>query len=106
MSLEEFYTVTIDGEETTMPKLSILNRGLTKLGLSQSGTNAFNYITLKESYKNEGTLPSEEVLKAKGVEQLEHEATLPTLAELKASAKAKLIAGESLTSDEANTIVI
>ena len=30
----------------------------------------------------------------------------PTRAELKASAKAKLIAGEALTEDEANTIVL
>ena len=30
----------------------------------------------------------------------------PTLEELKTSAKAKLIAGESLTQDEANTIVL
>lgn len=106
MSLEEFYTVTIDGEETTMPKLSILNRGLTKLGLSQSGTNAFNYQTLTDTWESETAIPTEDELKAKGIEQLEHEATLPTLAELKASAKAKLIAGESLTSDEADTIVI
>ena len=106
MSLEEFYTVTIDSKEATIPKISLLNRGLTKLGLSQSGTNAFNYATLKETYKNEGTLPSEEVLKAKGVEQFEYELTIATLDEVKASARAKLIAGEKLTENEANTIVI
>jgi len=106
MALEEFYTVTIGGKETTMSKMALLLKGLTKLGLSQNGTNAFNYTTLKESYKNEGDLPSEEVLKAKGIEQFEHETTIPTLDEVRTSAKKKLVAGEKLTEDEASTIVL
>ena len=36
----------------------------------------------------------------------ETEANTPSFADLKASAKAKLIAGEALTEDEANTIVL
>ena len=102
---EEFYTLTVNGEEKTLPKMSILNRGLTKLNLSQNGTNSFNYETLSQTYEGEN-LPSEDELKAKGVEQLEYEATLPTREDLKASAKAKLIAGEALTEEEANTIVL
>ena len=102
---EEFYTLTVNGEEKTLPKMSILNRGLTKLNLSQNGTNSFNYETLSQTYEGEN-LPSEDELKAKGVEQLEYEATLPTREDLKASAKTKLIAGEALTEDEANTIVL
>jgi hypothetical protein len=102
---EEFYTLTVNGEEKTLPKMSILNRGLTKLNLSQDGVNSFNYETLSQTYEGEN-LPSEDELKAKGVEQLEYEATLPTREDLKASAKAKLIAGEALTEDEANTIVL
>ena len=39
-------------------------------------------------------------------EQAEREAAAEALAALKASAKAKLIAGEPLTADEANTLVI
>lgn len=102
---EEFYTVTVNGEEKTLPKMSILNRGLSKLNLSQSGTNSFNYETLSQTYEGDN-LPSEDELKAKGVEQLEYETTLPTIEEVKASAKTKLISGEALTEDEANTIVL
>jgi len=102
---EEFYTLTINGEEKTLPKMSILNRGLTKLNLSQDGVNSFNYETLSQTYSGDN-LPSEDELKTKGVEQLEHETTLPTIEDVKASAKAKLIAGEALTEDEANTIVL
>jgi hypothetical protein len=36
----------------------------------------------------------------------ETEANTPSITDLKASAKAKLIAGEALTEDEANTIVL
>jgi len=103
--MEEFYTITINGVEETLPKMAILNRGLTKLNLSQDGVNAFNYETLSASYEGDN-LPTEDELKAKGVEQLEYETTLPTIEEVKASAKAKLIAGEALTEDEANTIVL
>lgn len=39
-------------------------------------------------------------------EQAEREAEEQTLADLKASAKAKLIAGEPLTAEEADTLVI
>ena len=102
---EEFYTLNVNGEEKTLPKMSILNRGLTKLNLSQTGINSFNYETLSASYEGDN-LPTEDVLKAKGVEQLEYESTLPTIEDIKASAKAKLIAGEPLTEDEANTIVL
>ena len=103
--MEEFYTITINGIEETLPKMSILNRGLTRLNLSQDGTNAFNYETLSASYEGDN-LPTEDELKAKGVEQLEYESTLPTIEDIKASAKAKLIAGEALTEEEANTIVL
>ena len=103
--LEEFYTLTINGEEKTLPKMSILNRGLTKLNLSKDNVNAFNYKTLSETYIG-NNLPSEEELKTKGVEQFEYELTLPTTQDIKASAKAKLIAGEALTEEEADTIVL
>jgi hypothetical protein len=103
--MEEFYTITINGVEETLPKMAILNRGLTKLNLSQDGVNAFNYDTLSASYEGDN-LPTEDELKAKGVEQLEYETTLPTIEEVKASAKTKLISGEALTEDEANTIVL
>ena len=103
--MEEFYTITINGVKETLPKMAILNRGLTKLNLSQDGVNAFNYETLSASYEGDN-LPTEDELKAKGVEQLEYETTLPTIEEVKASAKAKLISGEALTEDEANTIVL
>ena len=102
---EEFYTLTINGEEKTLPKMSILNRGLTKLNLSQDGVNSFNYETLSQTYSGDN-LPSEDELKVKGVEQFEYELTLPTIEDIRASAKAKLIAGEPLTEEEANTIVL
>jgi len=40
------------------------------------------------------------------IEQAERQAQADALAALKASAKAKLVAGESLTAEEADTIVI
>ena len=49
--MEEFYTITINGVEETLPKMAILNRGLTKLNLSHDGVNAFNYETLSASYE-------------------------------------------------------
>ena len=103
--LEEKYQVIVNGVQQELPKMSILNRGLRRLNLSRDGVNAFNYETLSQTYEGEN-LPSEDELKAKGIEQLEYEATLPTEADLKASAKAKLIAGEALTAEEADTIVL
>lgn len=103
-TLEEFYTLTIDGEEKTLPKMAILNRGLTKLNLSKDNVNSFNYKTLSETYTGDN-LPSEEELKTKGVEQFEYELTLPTTQDIKASAKNKLMNGEALTEDEANVMV-
>ena len=55
--------------------------------------------------------PEEETQFAKDIDNSETEATnfansLTEKADLKASAKAKLIAGEALTEDEANTIVL
>ena len=55
--------------------------------------------------------PEEETQFAKDIDNSETEATnfansLTEKANLKASAKAKLIAGEALTEDEANTIVL
>ena len=63
---EEFYTLNVNGEEKTLPKMAVLNRGLTRLNLSQDGVNAFNYETLSASYEGDN-LPTEDVLKAKGV---------------------------------------
>ena len=87
---EEFYTLTINGEEKTLPKISILNRGLTKLNLSQDNVNAFNYETLSASYKGDN-LPSEDELKAKGIEQMEYDMTLPSIEDIKASGNQKLL---------------
>ena len=47
-----------------------------------------------------------ERVKAKETEIAEHQTKLDEEATLKASAKAKLIAGEPLTEDEADTIVL
>jgi len=47
-----------------------------------------------------------EKIERKKNEIAEHDAKIEAIATLKASAKAKLIAGEALTEDEANTIVI
>ena len=102
--MEEFYTVTVNGVEMQLPKGAVLHRGLTKLNLSHDNVNAFNYETLSATYTGDN-LPSEEELKAKGVEQLEYEETLPTEQDLKANAKTKLMNGEALTEDEANVMV-
>ena len=54
-----------------------------------------------------GTTPiSVEDINAKVAEMPTEEEEATALANLKASAKAKLIAGEALTEDEANTIVL
>ena len=50
--------------------------------------------------------PTDEQLSAFETQANDWEANLPNSADLKASAKAKLIAGEALTEDEANTIVL
>ena len=47
-----------------------------------------------------------EKIERKKNESAEHQAKIDEQADLKASAKAKLIAGEALTEDEANTIVL
>jgi hypothetical protein len=53
------------------------------------------------------SLPSQTNIDAKAQELLDaHNAEVQAKADLKASAKAKLIAGEALTEDEANTIVL
>ena len=49
---------------------------------------------------------SQEDAEAKMAELQAIEDAKPTLEEIRASAKAKLIAGEALTEDEANTIVL
>ena len=87
---EEFYTLNVNGEEKTLPKMSILNRGLTRLNLSQDNVNSFNYETLSQTYTGDN-LPSEDELKAKGVEQLEHEMTLPSIEDAQASGNQKLL---------------
>ena len=50
--------------------------------------------------------PTDEQLSAFETQANDWEANAPNSADLKASAKAKLIAGEALTEDEANTIVL
>jgi len=50
--------------------------------------------------------PTDEQLSAFETQADDWEANLPNSVDLKASAKAKLIAGEALTEDEANTIVL
>ena len=56
----------------------------------------------------DGTTPTDlAVINSKAEEiKTAHETAIQTKADLKASAKAKLIAGEALTEDEANTIVL
>ena len=102
--LEQKYQVNINGVQIELPKMLILNKGLKKLNLSFNGTNAFNYETLSKTYEGSTPLPSEDVLKAKGIEQLEYESTLPTLEEAKASALAKLSA-LGLTEEEVKAIL-
>jgi len=56
---------------------------------------------------NDGTTPIAKAdIEAKLAELQAEEDAKPTEAELKASAKAKLIAGEALTEEEADTIVL
>jgi hypothetical protein len=102
--LEQKYQVNINGVQVELPKMLILNKGLKKLNLSFNGTNSFNYETLTETYEGSTPLPSEDVLKAKGIEQLEYESTLPTKEEVKASALAKLSA-LGLTEEEVQAII-
>jgi hypothetical protein len=102
--LEQKYQVNINGVQVELPKMLILNKGLKKLNLSFNGTNSFNYETLTETYEGSTPLPSEDVLKAKGIEQLEYESTLPTFEEAKASALAKLSA-LGLTEEEVQAII-
>lgn len=101
---QETYQITINGIQTELPKMLILNKGLIRLNLSVNGTNSFNYETLSKTYEGSAPLPSEDVLKAKGVEQLEYESTLPTKEEAKASALAKLSA-LGLTEEEVKAIL-
>jgi len=102
--LEQKYQVTINGVQIELPKMLILNKGLKKLNLSANGTNTFNYETLSKSYEGSSPLPTENLLKAKGIEQIEYESTLPTLEEVKASALAKLTA-LGLTEEEVKSIL-
>ena len=102
--LEQKYQVNINGVQIELPKMLILNKGLKKLNLSFNGTNAFNYEKLSETYEGSTPLPTEDVLKAKGIEQLEYESTLPTEEEAKASALAKLSA-LGLTEEEVQAII-
>ncbi len=102
--LEQKYQVNINGVQVELLKMLILNKGLKKLNLSFNGTNSFNYETLTETYEGSTPLPSEDVLKAKGIEQLEYESTLPTEEEVKANALAKLSA-LGLTEEEVQAII-
>jgi len=57
--------------------------------------------------KDNVSLPSQTDIDAKAQELLDaHNAEVQANEDVKASAKAKLIAGEALTEDEANTIVL
>ena len=106
-SLKETYTITLDGQETTLDKQLVLNKGIQRLNITDTGwSNAFNYETLTDTWESDTAIPTENELKAKGIEQMEYEMTLPSKEDLKASAKAKLVDGEPLTEDEANTIVL
>ena len=104
-SLSESYTITLGGKEVTVDKQCVLNNGIRKLGIGDiTFENAFNYETLKKTWKSKTSIPTEAELKSKGIEQMEADLSLPTIDEIKASAKAKLIAGEKLTEQEATII--
>ena len=101
---QETYQVTINGVSYELIKGLVLNKGLTRLNLSFNGTNSWNYETLSATYEGSTPLPSEDELKAKGIEQLEYESTLPTPEELKTAALAKLQA-LGLTEEELKAII-
>jgi len=71
--LEEFYNVTIDGEEEVIPKGKILGLAITKLELSDldGGVNTYNYETVIESWTSATPVPSEETLIASGITEVE-----------------------------------
>jgi len=88
---------------------AFLDSGINKLGTwnYQIKDEDLSKITFYDNNGNEIEKPSnfptdEQILTA----QAEEQARLDNKPNLKASAKAKLIAGEALTEDEANTIVL
>jgi hypothetical protein len=88
---------------------AFLDSGINKLGTwnYQIKDEDLSKITFYDNNGNEIEKPSnfptdEQILTA----QAEEQARLDNKPNLKASAKAKLISGEALTEDEANTIVL
>jgi len=77
-----------------------------KLIITPSNSEVVNYtaeeIAQDEAKVSANLVKEQEIADAKAQEEADKEASDA----LKASAKAKLIAGEALTEDEANTIVI
>jgi len=77
-----------------------------KLIITPNGSEEVNYtaeeIAQDEAKVSANLVKEQEIADAKAQEEADKEASDA----LKASAKAKLIAGEALTEDEANTIVI
>jgi hypothetical protein len=77
-----------------------------KLIITPNGSEEVNYtaeeIAQDEAKVSANLVKEQEIADAKAQEEADKEASDA----LKASAKAKLIAGEALTEDEANTIVL
>ena len=91
-SLKETYTITLDGQETTLDKQLVLNKGIQRLNITDTGSvNAFNYQTLTDTWESDTAIPTEDELKAKGIEQMEYEMTLPTKESVQASGNQKLL---------------
>ena len=69
--LEDMYTVSINGTDTTMDKAVLLTRGLTSLNiLLDESPNFFNYDTLSETWVYSTSIPTEAVIKEAGLQLL------------------------------------
>tara|TARA_B100000214_G_C23565384_1_gene444825 strand:- start:21 stop:302 length:282 start_codon:yes stop_codon:yes gene_type:complete len=93
MNKENFYAQAINELKGLTSSVLISENDVIVRGTDQNG--------------NDIVLPSQSEIDTKAQELLNtHNANEQAQADLKASAKAKLIAGEALTQDEANTIVL
>ena len=93
MNKEKFYAQAINELKGLTSSALISENDVIVRGTDQNG--------------NDIVLPSQSEIDTKAQELLNtHNSNEQAQADLKASAKAKLIAGEALTEDEANTIVL
>lgn len=64
---EEFYTLTINGVSGEHSKNYVLPTGCFQLGAPILDANPFNYDTLKDSWSNSTSIPTEEDIKAAAI---------------------------------------